>query len=103
MPNSVASNAPITVTYVTPDGLIARSFLMTKNKKVLTLEKPACSDIYAMLAGSFYAYDRQYPISFTNLLDFFDFSVLNKNNNSNRSSNFANFKAKYIDININSE
>lgn len=99
MPNSIAANAPITVVYVSPTEELVRAYLLAANKKLLTIERPSVCDVFKLLHGCYYAYDRNYPVSCQNVLEFFDYAILNKQS-ENKSKKFANFVLKFSEIRI---
>jgi len=85
VPNDIAANAPITVTYISSKDTISRTYLRVANEILFSCVKPTAFDVYKILVGTYYCFDRAYPVASKGVFDFLDACVLQKTVYTNRS------------------
>lgn len=80
MPSEISSDAPVSVAYVSQEGIIAKQFLLIEKKVAWTIEKPTCCEAIGLLHGVFYCFHRDFPLVSKMLFYVFEHALLGKTN-----------------------
>jgi hypothetical protein len=92
---SFDANAPISVTYINSSKELSRTYLRARGQTLFATENPSAFDVYVSVVGSYYAFDRKYPLVNQGILQFLDYCILQKEELSNKSTLLKNCKMKY--------
>jgi hypothetical protein len=75
-PNSIAANAPISVTYTTSRGTMSKTYFRTEKKNIFFVEKADSFEVFSYLVGCYFAYDSCYPSGSKGVLNLLDYCVI---------------------------
>ncbi|CAB3381676.1 Hypothetical predicted protein [Cloeon dipterum] len=92
-PHKIKADGFVSISYIRSDGTITDSFLLAEGKIVSSIRTPTALQIYEMLCGSYYSFNRSYPAISKNTYDFLDLKIL-KTKNKNQGKKYMSFLKK---------
>jgi hypothetical protein len=97
MPHNFLPSGPICVCYTSGDE-VTKMFIMAERKVLCRCEHPTIYLAFKSLVGTYYAFNREYPLASKNFYDFIEFAIFKNTNIENTAQKFTAMKRKYVGV-----